>query len=414
MSLPRMVPIRQKFQSRPVADLAGEVARQTGRLADQAGLKPGSRIAVTAGSRGIANHAVILKVVLRELERRQHRPFLVAAMGSHGGGTAAGKLEVLAGAGITEQAMCAPIRATTQVVRIGETGEGAPLLLDEEAARADRILLLNRVHPHSCFEGPIQSGLMKMLCVGLGNAPGAQVTHRTAIRDGLFPTIRDRARASLELTPVMGGIGVVENETGETAGVEAMARDDLERSEEALLWKSRRMRPRIPFSYIHVLIVDRVGKDISGTGMDPKVVGRLPLGGSEPTGPRIDRIYSRALSESTYGNAHGVGIADFVSRRLAEGIDWNATRRNSLAAGAPDRCRLPLVMDTDRDAIEAAFECCGPIGPEGPRVVRIHDTKNLQQMWVSEALLAEGGPQAGWSVVGDPVAMGFGSDGMLT
>jgi hypothetical protein len=408
-----MVPIRQKFQSRALPDLAGEVIREVGKLLDLAAPKPGSRIAITAGSRGIANYDIILKVILRELERRQHRPFLVAAMGSHGGGTAEGKLRVLADAGITEQEMCAPIRATTQVVRIGETGDGAPLLLDEEAARADSILLLNRIHPHSCFEGPIQSGLVKMMCVGLGNVTGAQVTHRTAIRDGLFPTIRSRGRKSIELAPVLGGVGVIENETGETAAVEAMSRNDLERSEEALLWKSRRMRPRIPFSYLHLLIVDRIGKNISGTGMDPKVVGRLQVRGTEPSGPRIDRIYARELTGASHGNAHGVGIADFVAHRLAEKIDWKATRANSLAAGAPHRCRLPLVMPTDRDAVEAAFVCCGPIGPEGPRVVRIDDTGSLQQMWVSEALLEEGGAKAGWSVIGDPVPMEFDTDGML-
>lgn len=411
MSLPRMVPIRQKFRPVLIDNLNHAVADEVNRMLDRVDVKPGSRVAVTAGSRGIADLSALLKVTLRILKQRDLDPFIVAAMGSHGGGSADGKRRILAAAGITEETMQVPVRATTRVTRIGEAEDGTPLLLDAEAAAADAILLLNRVHPHPIFDGPIQSGLMKMLCIGLGNATGAQVTHCAAIRDGMYPTLRRRGRLTLAAAPVIGGLGVIENEVGSTAAVAALPRDDLERGEEALLRRSRSMRPGIPFPHLHLLIVDRIGKDVSGTGMDPKVVGRVPAGDGAPARPRIDRIYARALTAATAGNAHGVGLADFVQRRLADAIDWPSTRANALAAGAPQRSRLPLVVESDREAIESAFLCCAPIGPEGPHLVRIRDTGRLQEMQVSEALARAAGPGAGWSVTGDPVAIEFNSEG---
>lgn len=413
MNLPRIVPIRQKFPPRPLPDPLPPLIREIEKLIDHKPIPAGSRIAITAGSRNISNFPAILKTVAGELKKRGFRPFLLAAMGSHGGGTSEGKLKILAGHGVTEESIQAPITSTAKVTRVGDAADGTPILVDEEAARADRILVLNRVHPHPTFDGPIQSGLMKMLCVGLGNLTGAQLIHRHAIQEGLFSTILNRSRRILELLPIMGGIGIIENETGETAGIECFPSEDLERGEEALLWKSRKMRPWIPFSRFHLLIIDRIGKDISGTGMDPKIIGRLAPAGKTAAGPRIDRIYARGLTPASGGNAHGVGLADFVSKNLADSVDWEITRMNSLAAASPQRSRLPLVMKTDREAIDAAFLCCGPIGIGGARVVRIRDTRNLQELWVSEALLEEAGPRAGWSVTGNPSPLRFDPQGNL-
>ncbi len=414
MNLPRMFPVRQRFQNLPLDDVTARAIRETRALLDAMPIRSGAQIAVTAGSRGITNLPTILKAVIGELKNRDTRPFLVPAMGSHGGAKADGKVRLLAAMGISEELMGAPIRSTEMVKKVGETPAGIPLFLDPEAAAADHILLVNRVHPHPSFEGPIQSGLMKMLSVGLGNRPGAEMAHRHSRWEGLGTTILSMSRTLLELLPVIGGIGIVENEKGEVALLKGIAAGKLEEEEKSLLRKSQTMRARIPFQSLHLLIIDRIGKDIAGTGMDPKVLGRpVETVGAKSPEPRIARIYARDLTEGSHGNGHGVGLADFVHRRLAEAIDWEVTRANSLSASAPERSKLPLVLDSDREAFEAAFLTCGPIGETGPRVVRIQDTRHLEELWVSESLMEETERNANLDIIEKLDALKFNPDGML-
>jgi hypothetical protein len=408
--LPRMLRVRQTFPRPRVDDVAAAVA---GALdAARVPVKAGDTIAVGAGSRGIASIDVAVGAVVRWLRDLGARPFVFPAMGSHGGGTAEGQLSVLAHYGITEAAMGCPVRATMEVVQVGEA-LGLPVWLDRQAAEAEWIGLVNRVKPHTDFKGSIESGLFKMMTIGLGKWRGAVQYHRANVTHGYETVITAVGREMLARARIGFGLGIVENGYDETAHVEAFSAQDLEAGERRLLKDARQWMARLPFSPIDVLIVEQIGKNISGAGMDTNVIGR-PTNPFEPfpADPRITWIVALDLTEESYGNATGLGNADFTTRRLVDKIDMKATLINTITACAVGGAKIPATFETDREAIETALDCIGLTPPGRARVLRIRNTLMLGELDVSEAYAAEVAARGDLAVLGEG-PLGFDATGRL-
>jgi hypothetical protein len=397
--LPTMLRLRQTFARPRLTDIPGSVARSL----QAAGLpiKRGDTVAVGAGSRGIANVDVIVGATVRWLRDLGARPFVFPAMGSHGGGTAEGQLSVLEHYGITEATMGCPVRATMDVTQVGEA-LGLPVWLDRYAAEADWIGLVNRIKPHTDFKGSIESGLFKMMTIGLGKWKGAVQYHRANVSHGYETVITAVGREMLTKARIGFGVGIVENGYDETAQVEAFGARELEAGERRLLKSAREWMARLPFSPIDVLIVEQIGKNISGSGMDTNVIGR-PTNPFEPfpADPKILWIVALDITEESYGNATGLGNADFTTRRLVDKIDMKATLINCITACAPWGARIPATYETDREAIETALDCIGLTPPERARVVRIKNTLVLGELEVSEAFAAEVARRSDLTILGE-------------
>ena len=411
MAFPRMLRVRQNFPRPRVGDIPAEVA---GRLS-AAGLpvKRGDTVAVGAGSRGIANIGAIVGATVKCLQDIGARPFVFPAMGSHGGGTSEGQLSVLAHYGITEATMGCPVRATMDVIQVGEA-LGLPVWLDRYAAEADWIGLVNRVKPHTDFKGSIESGLFKMMTIGLGKYQGAIQYHRANVHHGYEKVITAVGREMLGKSRIGFGLGIVENGFDETAKIEAFIAANLEDGERRLLKEARELMARLPFASMDVLIVEEMGKNISGAGMDSNVIGR-PTNPHEPfpADPKILWIVALDLTEESYGNATGIGNADFTTRRLVDKIDMKPTLINCITACAPGGAKVPATYETDREAIETALSCIGLTPAENARVVRIQNTLMLGELDVSEAYAAEVAKRADLTVVGDAAPLSFDVAGRL-
>jgi hypothetical protein len=411
MAFPRMVRVRQTFPRPRVADIPLSVAEALSAAATP--IKRGDTVAVGAGSRGIANIAVIVGAAVRWLQDLGARPFVFPAMGSHGGGTPEGQLSVLEHYGITAATMGCPVRATMEVVQAGEA-LGLPVWLDRYAAEADWIGLVNRIKPHTDFKGTIESGLFKMMTIGCGKYQGAIQYHRANIRHGYETVITAVGREMLAKARIGFGLGVVENGYDETAHIEAFNAADLEAGERRLLKDAREWMARLPFSPLDVLIVEEIGKNISGSGMDTNVIGR-PSNPHEPfpADPKILWIVALDLTEESYGNATGIGNADFAARRLVDKIDMKPTLINCITACAPNGAKVPATYETDREAIETALGCIGLTPPEHARVIRIRSTLMLGELEVSEALLAEVATRETLTPLGAPMPLPFDAAGNL-
>src|SRR5262245_3184756 len=389
MSFPKVVRVEQKFDATHVTDIPKKVSEQISNLKLSTRLKPGQTVAVTAGSRGVANIAVIIRAIVDELSNLGVRPFIIPAMGSHGGGTAEGQKAVLEHYGITEATMGAPIRATMDTTQVGETPQGIPVFLDNYALEADHIVVVNRIKPHTDFDGEIESGLCKMMAIGLGKHNGAIHYHRANIKHGYYTVITNVARVVRQNCKILFGLGVVENAYDETAVIEAMLTPDIEDRERALLKVAKGTLARIPFDQGDVLVVDEMGKNISGAGMDTNVIGRnVSQRERAPIKPWFTRIFVRDLSAESYGNAVGIGLADLVSRRLVNKIDYTPTYINAITSTNVEAARVPVTFDTDREAIETAFSTCGN-SVDACRMVWIKNTLKLDQFIATEALLDE-------------------------
>jgi hypothetical protein len=411
MAYPKMIRVRQTFPRPRVADIPKAVTETLGSAALR--VKAGDTVAVGAGSRGIANIDVVVGATVRWLKELGARPFVFPAMGSHGGGTAEGQLSVLEHYGITEATMGCPVRATMEVVQVGET-LGLPVWLDKLASEADWIGIVNRVKPHTDFKGSIESGLFKMMTIGLGKHKGAIQYHRANIHHGYETVITSVGREMLAKARIGFGVGIVENGYDETAVVEAFAPEALESGERRLLKSAREWMARLPFSPIDVLIVEEMGKNISGSGMDTNVIGR-PSNPHEPfpNDPKILWIVTLDLTEESYGNAVGIGNADFTTRRLVEKIDMKPTLINAITACAPGGAKVPATFDTDREAVETALSCIGLTPPEKARVIRIKSTLMLGEIEVSEAYAADLAKRPDLTSIGDATPLPFDAAGRL-
>jgi hypothetical protein len=390
MKYPKMAIIKQHFDTSPISDVAAVVSAELDRLKIAERILPGHSVAITAGSRGIANITTVLATVVRDMKALGAHPFLVPSMGSHGGATAEGQIKLLAGYGITEKSIGAPIRSDMAVVELAKSELGLPVYLDKVACSADHIIVINRVKPHTDFEAPVESGIIKMMTIGLGKQKGAEQYHNAVLEHGYYKILMAHARVIMAHAPISIGIGLVENQHDQTQVIRAAWREDIETAEVELQRTAKTLLPRIPFKEIDLLIVDEMGKDISGTCMDQNVIARTVIRvGTVPNTPKIRRIFVRDLTAKSQGMATGIGNADFVTTRLVAKVDRSATYINCLSACEPEMAAIPPYFDTDREILDRALATIGLIEPENARIVHIRNTLDLTFMRISQALLPE-------------------------
>jgi hypothetical protein len=405
-----MYRIRQKFDKPRVEDIRETVKLKLDRLSWSA-IRPGDRVAITAGSRGIANIAEILRAIVEFFKSLEADPFLFPAMGSHGGATAAGQVAVLAQLGVTEASVKAPILSSMETTEIGLTANGVPVFIDKNALGADHIVVVNRIKSHTKFKAPIESGLMKMMAIGMGKQKGAELYHKAAVQDTFFKIITDAARLVLAHAPVICGVGILENAYGETAKIAALKRDEIESKEKDLLCLSKKMMARLPFNEIDLLIVDEMGKDISGVGIDPNITGRnRDLLGVFPHPAQVKRLFVRDLTDKSKGNATGIGLADITTQRLVDKIDYAATYRNCITGISPEKAAVPMHFETDREAIEVALGSIGLIPAVQSKIVRIKNTLHLDTVAVSEAYEEMLQQRSDLEIIAGPDAMVFNAE----
>lgn len=414
--LPRFRRVHQRFPRPLVSDIPAAVAKAMDSLDGPARLGSGKRVAITAGSRGIARIPEVLAAVVRQVRQYGGSPFLIPAMGSHGRATAEGQRELLAELGITEETVGVPIEATMEVVQLGELPNGMPIFMDRNAAAADAIVVVNRVKPHTDFRGTWESGLGKMIGIGLGKRKGADTVHRYG-PDGLRDLLPQIARLAVEKKPIAMGIAVVENAYDEVAAIAGVPPSGIAGPEEAaLLAKARELMASLPFQEIDVLIVDEMGKNVTGSGMDPNILGRMKVFGTpDLPKPRIRVVTVHDITRESHGNATGIGLADVVTRRLLEKVDFEATYINGLTSGlgAIQRICLPVVAPDDRAAVFTALRVCGRHDLQNARVVRIKNTLKLEEIDVSEGLWPEVAEMERLSPAGEPFGLRFNPEGRM-
>lgn len=389
MQLPKMAKVRQIFDQPKIRDIPAKIKEELEKKRLKDRVKPGQRIAVTAGSRGIANIPLILKTVVAELRAVGAEPFLVSAMGSHGGATPEGQIQVLHSLGVTEESVGAPIEASMEVEAVGSLPDGVEIYLSRVALKADGIFVVGRVKPHTDFKGDIESGLLKMMSIGLGNQKGAEMIHWHRY-DGYHRILPEAGKLIAEKTNIVMGLALLENAYHETAEIHALYPEEFYEKERQLLEAAKTLLPRLPFNDVDVLVVEEIGKNISGVGMDTNVTGRFWMPGEhDPRAPNIKKIAVLDLTEETHGNAIGIGLADLTTRRAFEKIDYHQTYVNCLTQGSGETGKIPPFLANDRDAIATAIGISGPIKPEAARVIRIKNTQELETLYISEALVDE-------------------------
>ena len=389
--LPRFHRVKRSLGGLPPIQVEAAIDAEWTRLGLDAGLT-GKRIAIGVGSRGIQELQAMVRRVVDRAKASGAVPFIVPAMGSHGGATPEGQLEVLESLGITEVTMGCPLEATMDTVVMGKTAGGLPAYFDAIAAKADGVILVNRVKMHTSFHGSLESGLHKMLAIGLGKEKAATLLHSRG-PDGLRDDMPEVARLLLTKVPFLAGFGVVEDGYHRPVVLKGLSAADLEAGERELLNLAKSLAPALPLTDVDVLVVDRMGKDISGTGMDTNVIGRLKIPGKpEPAEPRVKAIVVLDLTEATHGNALGMGLADFTVKALADKVDFRLTGKNVLASGFLERGRLPVVLGDAAEALKAALDHVFRDHPERraqARVLRIGSTLELEEFRVSENLIGE-------------------------
>lgn len=413
MSFPKMAKIRQTFQMESLKDIPGTIAEQFNHVKADEKIKPGMEIAITVGSRGISNIPLIVRSVADEIKKRGAMPFIIPAMGSHGGATAEGQIEVLEGLGVTEESTGCEIRSSMEVVEVGETSEGIPVYVDLHAYQADGIIIMGRVKPHTDFKNKIESGVLKMSSIGMGKHKQALALHTYGIR-GISEMMPEVGKVAISKSKTLFGIAIVENAHEETAIIEAIHPDEIEERERKLLKKAFDLMPSLPVGEMDILIVDEMGKNFSGTGMDTNIIGRIRvLGAEEPKRPDIKYIIASDLSEASHGNALGIGLADLTTQRLYKKIDLKTMNENVITSTFLDRAKIPIVLENDREALKAALRANWGVAEEEARIVRIPNTLHIGEMLVSEILLNELKGKDNIEVLEEPQEMQFDDNGYL-
>lgn len=409
--LPRMVRIRQKLDHSCIdpLEIPMRVKKELEPMRER--FKPGMRIAVTCGSRGIANIKEITRAICDFIKSCSGEPFIIPAMGSHGGATAQGQRAVLAGYGITEETMGCPILATMDVVEVGRTATGIPAYVDRNAYQADGIFLCGRVKAHTAFHGEYESGVIKMAVIGLGKQKGAQFLHVDGLSE--FPVkIPAVARVLFEKLNIVGGLAIAENAFDETFLLEGIKKEDIFGREPEILKLAKKRMGCIFFDDIDVLVVDRMGKDISGLGMDPNVTGRYCVSYMKAE-KNVQHIAVLDLSDASHGNCNGIGIADVTTMRFAKKIRLDDTYPNVITSTVLDACKIPLIAHSDQLCIQAALRTCNYYDRQNPRIVRIQDTLHLEEIEISEGMLQEAQQNPYVQVLGEPYQWPFNSKGDL-
>jgi hypothetical protein len=413
MPFPEMALVAQKLRAQKHQDISDAVKKALQSLELEMSAKAGESVAVGVGSRGISQIPLIVYECVRFLKKEGLKPFIVPAMGSHGGNTTNGEISVLASLGITESSMGVPIDATSEVVEIGRLDIGVPILMDRCAATADHIVVINRVKPHTKFHGSIESGLTKMLTVGLAKGQGAGVYHRAAVQH-TFAILEDAADRILKSRSVLFGLAILEDGYQDVARICAVRPKDWFEAERTLLKDARAMMPRIPFDLIDILIIDEIGKDISGIGMDSNVTGRhRDIVGNSFTAPHVKRIFVRDLSPGSKGNGNGIGLADVTTQRLVDALDLEKTYTNALTAISPEKVAIPMHFQTDRECLEACLNTIGLVKPDAARLIRIKNTLRLDTLLVSRALEGEVISNPDLQILGPWAPMGYDERGNL-
>ena len=415
MDFPHMLRVKQAFDDTTLDDITGNIHSQIQNLKLESGLEDGQTVAVACSSRGLSNYRIIVQAVISALKHLRLSPFIIPAMGSHGAATAAGQKRVLEHLGIVEKAVGAPIKSSLEVVRIGETEDHIPVYLDKLAAEADYIVLINRIKKHTEFDHEFESGLIKMMGIGLGKQEGAATYHEAMLTYGYPRVLLTVARKIMRHSNLLFGVGSVENGYGQTAAISVCPKDNIEEMEKELFKSAKAYAPCLPFDEADIIIIDEMGKDISGTGFDTKVVGRigLPLVTDDPDTPSIKRIVVCDLTEGSEGNAVGVGIADIITQRLLRKIDMDALNINTITGVCPEMGKIPLTMKNDKEAIEIAIKCVGLIPREKLKIMRIKNTSLLSEVEVSEAYEQVLSTRTDLEVVNEKRAMEFDAAGNL-
>ena len=410
--MPKMAAVQQRFDGAHISEVEKAVREQLTRPEIAARVNSGMRIAIGAGSRGIANIGITVRTTVQALRELGAKPFVFPAMGSHGGATPEGQQAVRAGYGITEEDVGAPIRATMDTILIGEMKDGTPVHMDRYAHEADGVVLINRIKPHTSFRGPIESGLVKMIVIGMGKIQGA--THMHAHGMDLFPELLPRVASFLmERTSILFGIGVVENAYDRTAIIEALLPDALVEREVGLQTKAKSLMGRLYFSDIDILLIDRMGKEISGAGFDPNITGRNHRGVTGFDDPRVQKIVVLDLTKMTNGNATGLGLADVITSKLYDAIDYPSTYANVITSAYLDGALIPIAMPTDQQALQLAVKTLVRVKQGQARIVRIRDTLSIGKISVSEPMLTEVKQHPDMSIIGEPEPFDFAADGTL-
>ena len=412
-TMPVMVPIHQHFDETRIEDIEGVVSAQFAREEVRKLFKPGAKVAVGVGSRGLDQLVRIVRAVISELKKLGTDPFIIPAMGSHGGATAEGQIEILAGYGITEEAVGAPVRATMEVVQLGTMDGEVPVYFDRMAYEADAVVVVNRIKSHTSLQTETQSGVMKMLAIGLGKHKGASALHSHGVKK-IQRYIPEAARIIMEKTPFACGVALVENAFAKVCAIEVLTKPTVEAAEIRLLKYAKSLAPCLPVDKIDILIVEKIGKDYSGLGMDPYVIGRWKIWGEpEPEKPNITTLIALDLSDASHGNAGGVGMADIIPRRLYKKIDFHATYTNAITATYLARVQIPVTVETDREAMEVALKVCGEPNLDRVRVVRIKNTLELSDLYVSQNIWEEIKNKEGITKTGEARPLSFDQMGNL-
>jgi hypothetical protein len=413
-SLPKIFKLRQKIDAPHLEDVEKRVDELLDQFELSKKVRKGERVGLTAGSRGIKDKPKVLKTIIRRLKNLGTSPFVVPCMGSHGGATAQGQIEVLESLGITERSVGAPILSSTEVEEIGYTRFGTPVLIDKNLLKADKIIIVNRIKPHTDFEGEIESGLIKMMVIGMGKPKGALMVHRLTIKHGFPAVLVEVVSILLEKLPIFFGVGIIENQYDETALIDLLKPEEIVEKEKALLKKAKELIPFLPFNQMDILIVDEMGKNISGAGMDTNVIGRnLFIGGTKSNKPKITRIFVRDLTEESHGNATGIGMADYTTNRLVDKIDHTSTRINCMTGMAPENGRVPVFFERDREALSIAHYNSGVFDPQDLRILWIKNTLEIEYLFASVAFLNQARSNPRLDILSEPFEFPFDQDGNL-
>jgi len=409
--IPKMVRVKQTFPATGVPDITATLQAELRRADIASRIKPGMRIAVGVGSRGMAEIALIAKVTVDELKRCGANPFIVPAMGSHGGATPEGQIEVLASLGVTEASAGCPILSSMEVVELGVLDNGLPVLIDKNAYEADGIIVINRVKSHNAFSGPNESGLVKMITIGLGKQKGADSCHVLGFKY-MADFIVKMAQIKMQQLPFLFGIATVENAYDRVAKIVAIPAENIIETERELLLESKANTPRILLQPLDILIVDQLGKEFSGGGMDPYTTGRAPTPYLDP-GPGPSRLVVLDVTERSHGNSCGMGLADITTRRLFNKIDFDFTYANILTSTVTESARIPVLMNTDRLAVQAAIKTCNATDSANIRMVRIANSLHIGELYISECMLKDARQHPDITVAGEPADLVFDAAGNL-
>ncbi len=410
--IPRVIRARQIFPRIKVDNVSKELYSQLMNKGLLSNIRPGQRIAITAGSRGIANLPLMIKELVAYIKAQGAYPFIVPAMGSHGGATAEGQANILNKMGITEDYIKAPIKSSMEVDLIGHTEDGVPVFIDRYANEADGIVIINRIKLHTSFRGEYESGLMKMMAIGLGKQKGAETCHRLGFGT-MARNVPAIGRVVIEKKNIVFAIGIIENAYDETAKIVALRKEEIESKEPGLLEEAKALMGKINFDQLDVLIIEEIGKDISGTGMDTNVIGRYHTPYAYG-GPKITRIAVLNLTHRTQGNANGIGIVDFTTEKVFKSMKWDQTYPNAITSTVPHSVKIPMVLKNDREAIQAAIKTSNIEDKKKVRLALIKNTRDLDNIFISESLIEEAKLKDDVELIGQLMDIPFDSAGNIT